>query len=98
MGDLHFPKSCTREGWEKYPLQEPLEEHKKTNIVNKAAQNDCDGSYTNDKRGIAFGVVGHVTEEWVDEYLYSKDGLFNSDKKRYGKSSRKRSKRARRNN
>lgn len=49
------------------------------NIVNEEAQDDKDGSYPNDKRGISFGVIGHATEEWVDKYLYGKYGLFKSD-------------------
>lgn len=47
------------------------------NLVNEMSQQDPDGSYSNDKRGISFGVIGHVDEEWVDEHLYGRDGLFN---------------------
>ena len=82
MCDLHFPKSCFYDAGfhskeNPYPNQMPLADYTMVNIVNEAAQQDPDGLYSNDKRGIAFGVIGHVDEDWVDEYLYGDDGLFN---------------------
>jgi hypothetical protein len=70
MCDLHFPKSCTKEGFEKFNVLEPQEEFKLVNIIDDKAKDDQDGGYPNDKRGISFGVIGHVTEDWVDENLY----------------------------
>ena len=87
MCDAHFPKSCTKKGYEKFPLLEPQEEFKLVNIIKDEAKDDKDGGYPNDKRGISFGVIGHATEEWVDEYLYGEKGLFNSDILRNGPSS-----------
>ena len=84
MCDMHFPKSCTKEGFEKFDVLEPQEEFKLVNIIEDKAKDDQDGSYPNDKRGISFGVIGHVTEDWVDEKLYKKNGLFKSDYLRNG--------------
>ena len=93
MCDMHFPKSCTKDGFEKFDVVKPQEEYKLVNIIKDEAKDDKDGSYSNDKRGISFGVVGHATEEWVDENLYGKKGLFKSDVLRNGPESSRKSRR-----
>ena len=65
MADVHFAKSCAYpNGWDedasKYLDPPNINDFDNMTFIKEGAQNDPQGYWQNDTRGISMGVIGHI--------------------------------------